>query len=216
MIAGIIIGIVLAILALILLLPLSLRLRYLDTLTLSFEILCFSFPLYRQGEVDNKKKGKKTSKKKRKEKAKKASAPKKAKTKRGKTRSVIHYIKLAGRILSRIYHRFPNCFTIVIHRFEVITGGKDAADAAIRYGIVSQAAAYVLTMAESLFRMKTKRSSRLSIQPNFMNGDSAIALDFKLSTRILSLLILLFRAWGVYRQVAKELSPTIQPTNEGA
>ena len=206
LIALIIIGIIFALLALILFLPLSLRLAYSDTLKLTFEAVCVSFPLYVQGD---RKSGLKKRKRKKKKATQKKAAQKSESTitkskKKPSPRSVLHYIKLAARILSRIYNRFPNCFTLRIRKFEVVIGGADAAKAAINYGLVSQAAAYVLSLIETLFRVKTERRSSLSISPNFLNADSALVLDVRLTTCLFSLLILTLRAWGVWRILAQE------------
>lgn len=217
MIALIIIGIFLALLALVLLLPLSLRLQYKDTLVLSFELLGISFPLYAQGNTSHSGQRKGKKKKKRTGSAQEKSEKSTSKPqKKATSRSVVHYIKLAGRILSRIYNRFPNCFTLCIKRFEVVIGGKDAANAAINYGLVSQSTAYVLTLIETIFRVKTSRKSILSITPNFLNEESTIALDLKLTTRLLSLLFLTLRAWGIWRIVKQETSQKqLQQTKEG-
>lgn len=207
MIALIIIGIILAILAIVLLLPLSLRLRYKETLTLSFEVLGLSFPLYAQGDTAPKDRRRKRKKKKQENATRQESGKKTAKKAKNKAspRSILHYVKLAGRILSRIYHHFPNCFTLRIRKFEVVIGGEDAAKAAINYGIVSQAAAYVLTLIETLFRVKVGRKSSLAITPNFLGEASNIALDIQLNTRPLFLLILALRAWGVFRILSQEI-----------
>lgn len=201
MIPGMILGGILLFLLLILWIPLKIWLVYDGGLRIRLRVAFLSFPLYPREKHPEKKKA--TPKKKPTEKKPK---------KEPKQRSPLHIVKLILYILKRVCRRFPGCFTLTLTRLEILVGGPDAAQVAIRYGAVSQAVAYLTTLAERLLRIKTNKKSRLSVTPNFLGSKSDCAVDILLSTRVIYLLVLALHLLFAYRSGNRELSKSEQNT----
>ena len=101
-------------------------------------------------------------------------------------------LRLAAHILRSVWKKFPTCFHLYLYRCIIIVAGKDAANTAVLYGTVRGTLAWFCTLLDSVFTVKTKRNSQLSVEADFLGHESSIDLSLVLSTSLGAVMRLLF------------------------
>ena len=122
-------------------------------------------------------------------------------------------IKLIARIVKSVSTRFPNYFRLKLSRIIIVVGGSDAAQAAIRYGAISSAVAYLVTLLEQFLSLKTTRKSQLYVQPDFTSDRLDYDIDITFSTSVRAVLALLLRSALAYLKERKAPKNTSQKEN---
>ncbi len=200
------------ILLLALLLSIRVRLQVLGKntdLTVALRILCYKYTFFpEEKSVRSVAKDEKKERKKARKKAKKTAdiqADESTPPPKKKKRSILNIIRLITYMLKRLYKRFPNYFQLRLKKVIIVVGGEDAAKTAIYYGTVRASVAYLLTMCESLFTMKTPRNAKLLIEPNYLTNESMCDIDLDLSISLFAALRLLIRAYPIYQDGKKAI-----------
>ena len=127
-----------------------------------------------------------------------ASEAESSKKTRKKKPSPMAILRLAIHILRSVYRKFPDCFHLYLKRCVIVIAGKNAAETAIRYGAARGALAWFCTLLDEIFTVKTTQKSVLSVEADFSGTETRVDLSARLSTRIRSLLALLFRILIAY------------------
>ena len=223
MIALSIIGGILLFLLLLLTVRIHLLLDLDGDLRLRVRVLCFRFRIHprkrtprgviRQQRKQEKKLKKKLANKQKPQKENKEisekTAPKKKKT------DILALIRLVIRILKQIARKFPSYFKLKIKRCIIKVGGKDAAEAAIRYGAVRAGVSALATVADSCFTVKTTRKSVLTVDPDFLSDKSSISLSMDFYTSVRAVLALALRIlFAFLRRPKKNTTSQTSDTRE--
>ncbi len=101
-------------------------------------------------------------------------------------------LRLVMHILRSVWKKFPCCFHLHLRRCVIVVAGKDAANTAILYGTVRGTLAWFCTLLDTVFTVKTNRSSQLSVEADFLGHESSIDLSLVLSTSLGAVIRLLF------------------------
>jgi hypothetical protein len=191
-----------------------------DEVCLTLRVLFLKFTLFPKKSTPKKilKEQKKKEKKQKKAKSKRdkqSASDAEAKKKQRKKRSfsdILRMIKLICRILKRLWKRFPGYFRLRLSKVKISVGGADAAQAAIRYGAVSAAVAYLITLCEQFATVRTNRKSELQISPDYFSDRIDCKIDIELSITLRSLLALALRALCAFLKERKKPSkPSSKP-----
>jgi len=134
--------------------------------------------------------------------------------KKKRVRSLLHEIRLFAWILKRIAHRFPSYFRLDLSQVHITVGGEDAAKTAIRYGCIAQASAYLVTLAEQFFRVRTTRKSDLCVEPDFLSDRIRCRIRLSVSTNIRAMLSLSLRAFFLYWKAKRHEHSLPKKTNQ--
>ena len=126
---------------------------------------------------------------------------------------LLHLLKLAAKFLKTMLIRYPNYFRLKLSRVIVVVGGDDAAQAAIRYGAVSSAVAYLVTYIEQFVKVKTTRKSELYVQPDFTSDRLDYDIDISLSISARLLLALIFKSASSHAKVKRNKHSNKQKEN---
>lgn len=97
-----------------------------------------------------------------------------------KISGILELVELVLDELPKLFGRF-RCQIV---RFHVLAGGKDAAEAAIHFGIVSQAAAYLLEILDNKTRLKKPKDNSIVVKVDYLREKSDFDLDIILQVRV--------------------------------
>ena len=193
--------------------PLSVRFQLQKTLRMEVRIAgirVFSFPqpvttavdlrkfTYRRHKKRLEKEAKKAARKQRKEARKEVSAtsggkkkPKIADAHKPETGGTLDRLREMLPMLQAVLDTVPRFFgrmECTITRLHVISGGEDAAQAAIHFGMLSQSAAYLLEILDRRTRLQPLADGALSIHVDFTAPQNIYDVDFTLTVRPCSVL----------------------------
>ena len=189
---------ILAFLLLLLLAKLRFSLSYGESLSLSVRYLFLRFSLYprRRKSKPTKKKKKKKAKK---ELSSQGSAKKqKADTKKKRKLSfgdIRFLLRVLRETLAKILDRASRHVRITVKELHITIGGeRDAAVAAIEYGLVSQAASYLLAYLDHTGFLTPPRDGAIDLRVDFTDRGHALSARIDITCPILFLVPLLFSA----------------------
>ena len=187
-----------------------------EEVTLILRILFLKFRLYpkrvtpRSARRDAKKKKKTGHKSKQKTKVPTAGKPKGKKS----IGDLLRTLKMVCRIVRRLHKRFHKHLRLTLNRVVVKVGTDDAAKTAIYYGVASSAFSYLVTLIDNLFTVKTKRSSDLRLEPDFLGGAITYDVQIEFSIRLYAVVKLALHALFSYLRERKADSPSPKKSKE--
>ncbi|MBQ7921797.1 MAG: DUF2953 domain-containing protein [Clostridia bacterium] len=97
-----------------------------------------------------------------------------------KISGILELVELVLDELPNLFGRF-HCR---INRLHVIVGGKDAASAAVNFGIISQAAAYLLEILDNKTRLHKPKNNSIVVKVDYIREKSDFDLDITLQVRV--------------------------------
>lgn len=180
---------ILAALLLLLLSSLRITLSYGGELALSIRYLFFRFSLY-----PRKKKGKK---KKRKKKKLSGTVTKTATAKKQKKRlsfgDVRFLLRVLRETLAKILEKASRHVRITLRELRITIGGeRDAAVAAIEYGLISQTVSYLLAYLDHTGFLKPPRDGAIDLRVDFTEREHTLSAKIVISCPLIFLIPLLF------------------------
>ena len=93
-----------------------------------------------------------------------------------KISGILELVELVLDELPKLFGRF----TCRIHKMHVIVGGKDAASAAVNFGIISQACAYLLEILDNRTRLKKPKDHSIVVKVDYLLEKPQFDLDIVL------------------------------------
>ncbi len=121
-------------------------------------------------------------------KEKKEKAPKETKTSRKENKDTEEKIPLGEKIstiislIKLLLGRFFKHLRLDVSKITVVVGGSDAANAAISYGIISQAVAYLLAFLDNNLNISKKRGGEIKVLCDFTS--ESITYDIFISASV--------------------------------
>ena len=219
---------ILAALLLLLLAKLRITLSYGDELSLSARYLLFRFSLYPRKR--RRKKPTKTVKKKKSSETattkatdKKGASSEKKPKRRLSFGDIRFLLRILRETLAKILDKASRHVRITVRELRVTIGGeRDAAAAAIEYGLVSQTASYLLAYLDHTGFLKPPRAEAIDLRVNFTERGHTLAARIEVSCPVIFLIPLLFSSlaqalaargrWSRYRAAsAKKRTATQKP-----
>jgi len=97
-----------------------------------------------------------------------------------KISGILELVELVLDELPKLFGRF----SCRINRMHVIAGGKDAASAAVNFGLLSQAAAYVLELLDNKTRLQKPASDSVVVKVDYLREKPEFDLDIVLQVRV--------------------------------
>ena len=104
-------------------------------------------------------------------------------------------------LIEQLYHYTHGNVKIKVNRMYVTVGSKDAAQTAIRYGIIVQLATYILDFIETRFNRVERKAGAMQIAPDYLSEKTHADIDIVFGVRIRTLLKI---AVGMYSSYKKE------------
>ena len=89
-------------------------------------------------------------------------------------------------LLKKLYKETRGSFDLRVHRMHVRIGGKDAADAALRYGVAVQSASLLLQWIQDHFMKIKRRDGSICMEPDFLSSKITVDIDLRLSIHLRS------------------------------
>ena len=187
---------ILAALLLLLLSSLRITLSYGGELALSIRYLFFRFSLY-----PRKKKGKKKKRKKKKASGtatktattKKPPATAKKQKKRLSFGDVRFLLRVLRETLAKILEKASRHVRITLRELRITIGGeRDAAVAAIEYGLISQTVSYLLAYLDHTGFLKPPRDGAIDLRVDFTEREHTLSAKILISCPLIFLIPLLF------------------------
>lgn len=180
--------------------PIKLRIRYAEKGQITLYFLFFRYRILPKKQSKKRlsrknflsrlfEKGKKKRKKRQSEKL--ASSHKK---KKASASDILDFLKSSSGFLNTVLNSFLKRSKIKVAEVSVVVATEDPSKTAIMYGLVSQAAAYMLELLHNFTTLKKSYRGAFSIIPDFTNDTSSIKLDIQLEYRLLHFLGLVFSA----------------------
>ena len=102
----------------------------------------------------------------------------------GKISAVIEIVKF-------IFEEFPRLASYLrteIRMFSVTVGGKDAADCATKYGVISALTSCLIELLDNKTKLKKVKPNTVSVNADFLSEKTSIMLDISLKISIFSIL----------------------------
>lgn len=124
------------------------------------------------------------------QKAKKKTKPVKEKKKQSfeeKRNTVTSTVELVLEILSRV-EKYTSKLSAKLDRLYLSVGGKDPADVAVKFGVLSSATGLLLELLDTKTTLKVKDPRNISVVCDYFSSDIKFALDVTLKIRILDAL----------------------------
>lgn len=179
--------------------------EYADELVLYLKILFYKKTLIPQKEKkirisDYTKK--KIQKRKNKDSEKKTAEKKTAKPEEKKEkRSIPETIRLVRVLLSVFLKRFFGHLKVEVARLNIRIAADDAAKTAISYGYICQGVAYIVELLDRFGTLKRRRSTEISVRPDFTAEKMSANIRIALSMSIAGALDVLFRTLFAYLKI---------------
>ena len=172
-------------------LPVSLTLEYKDNVALNASVLAVKIPLY------PKKKAKASDPKTKKAKKKKAfikkSAIKKADKKPNQEeKSLLESLKLIRELLVSFFGGIAKHVKIKTTRIIINVAAADAAKTALLYGAVNNAVLFILTFLDKCKKVKSLKSSEISVNADFLSEKSSADVKITFTLRVWHLIKIIF------------------------
>lgn len=186
-------------LVLLLLLPISVRVTAHPDPTVTLKILFVKIRLYPQKPSVRKLRKKRDKEEQKEEKSKKSDI---------RHIPVKEIVSEVTRISREIIRKFRGKIKVRLKRVRIIVATDDPAKTAILFGAVSAGVAGLSTLLESLVRVKTNRSSDLTVTTDFIGDKSSVDIDIDFPTNPLHLLILSVGAFRTYLSAKARLRKT--------
>ncbi len=89
-------------------------------------------------------------------------------------------------LLKKLHREAQGSFDLKVNRMHIRIGGKDAADTALRYGVVVQSAAILLQWIQDHFMKIRRRDGSICIEPDFLSSKTTVDIDIRLSIHLRS------------------------------
>ncbi len=168
--------------------PLSLRIRYVESLEVFAGLSFVKFKVFPKAEKQKKKQKKKVKKK------AKTPAPKGKETESGSSRpqkngtdiktdakkgSVKETLTLVLEIVKSVFDTFGKRTQISIDLLKVVISKPDAADTAIQFGLCTGIVSNLLAFTSN-FRKASINEENILVEPDFITGKSSLELDITL------------------------------------
>ena len=109
-------------------------------------------------------------------------------------------MSMIAALLRKLYHYTHGKLKIKVKRMHVAVGAEDAAEAAIRYGVIVQAAAYILQFIESKFTHIQRKPGAMDIRPDYLSTEMTADIDIVASIRLHRFLSILMGMYSAYKK----------------
>lgn len=86
------------------------------------------------------------------------------------------------------FPRFTSCIDTEIKKLDIEVAGRDAADCAVKYGVISQLTGYLIEILASGTSMRALKSDSISVRANFLGEKTVYKIDIRLRLRLFSVL----------------------------
>lgn len=115
-----------------------------------------------------------------------------AETKKDEKKNTVAFLWDIRELIFDTLKRFPSKLRLDVSRLKINVGAKDAASAAITYGIITEAVGAILAVLDCFTNVKRKFKNEVEILPDFVSGKIDADVLIRLSISPASMLSLAF------------------------
>ena len=109
-------------------------------------------------------------------------------------------LQMIAALLRKLYRYTHGRVKIKVKRMHIAVGAEDAAEAAIRYGVIVQVAAYILQFIESKFTHIQRKPGAMEIRPDYLSTEMTSDIDIVCSIRLHRALSILLGMHAAYKK----------------
>ena len=116
------------------------------------------------------------------------------KKKKASVSDILEFFKSSSGFLNSVLNSFLKHSKIKVSEINIVVATEDPSKTAIMYGLIFQAAAYLLQILDNFTTLKKSYRGTFNVIPDFTKDTSSIKLDIQLEHRLLRILGLVFSA----------------------
>ena len=103
-------------------------------------------------------------------------------------------------LLKKLYEYTHGNVKIKVNRMHVAVGAEDAAEAAIRYGVIVQLSAYILEFIETKFNHIERKDGAIEIKPDYLSESITADIDIACGVKIPHLVKMMLGMYSSYKK----------------